>query len=175
MSVCKRGPTGFSPKTGKSLWYYYLMRYGSFVTQMTEWSVTWVKPFLNFLKWKMVFQLIDCSLDFCHILLAVLSGVLHFLMVWSMDSYSFHDFLNLFHCPQKRIHRAHIRHNLLQATHCHVNIYHNGYTIHVLPYFLVHMHIYVYIYTYTYIHRCVGIHMYMYIYIHIPWILSLLL
>ena len=41
----------------------------------------------------------------------------------------------IFYCPQKRIHIVHIRHNLIQATHCHVNIYQNGYTIHVLPYF----------------------------------------
>ena len=74
----------------------------------------------------------------------------------------------LFHCPHKRIHRAHLRHNLLQATHCYVNIYHNGYTIYVLPYFLVHTYKYTHIHTHMYIHSHVSIYTYTHIYILKP-------
>ena len=74
------------------------------------------------------------------------------------------NFFFFFIVHRKRIHRAHIRHNLIQATHCYVNTYHNGYTIHVLPNFL---YIHIYIYTHTYIHSCIGIYMYLHIHIHI--------
>ena len=71
---------------------------------------------------------------------------------------------------RKRIHRVHIRHNLIQATHCYVNTYHNGYTIHVLPYFLVHIYIYIYthIHTHMYRHSHVSIYTYTHIYIFKP-------
>ena len=80
----------------------------------------------------------------------------------------FYFFIFIVH--RKRIHRAHIRHNLIQATHCYFNTYHNGYTIHVLPYFLVHTYVYIhtYIRTLMYRHLHVSIYTYTHIYIFKP-------
>ena len=83
---------------------------------------------------------------------------------------SFFCFCFFFIVHRKRIHRARIRHNLIQATHCYVNTYHNGYTIHVLPYFLVHTYIYThtYIHTHMYRHWHVSTFTYTHIYIFKP-------
>ena len=83
-------------------------------------------------------------------------------MKYFADSFFIFFYFYFFIVHRKRMHRAHIRHNLIQATHCYVNTYHNGYTIHVSPYFSVHT----YIYTHTYIHSCIGIYMYLHIHIH---------
>ena len=78
-------------------------------------------------------------------------------------------FLFFFIVHRKRIRRAHIRHNLIQATHCYVNTYHNGYTIHVLPNFLyIHIYIHTYIHTLMYRHLHVSTYTYTHIYIFKP-------
>ena len=79
------------------------------------------------------------------------------------------DLFFFFIVHRKRIHRAHIRHNLIQATHCYVNTYHNGYTIHVLPNFLyIHIYIHTYIHTLMYRHLHVSTYTYTHIYIFKP-------
>ena len=96
------------------------------------------------------------------------------ILEWRSTRDFFFFFLNFFIVHRKRIHRAHIRHNLIQATHCYVNTYHNGYTIHVLPYFLVHTYIYthtlcdIYIHTHMYRHSHVSTYTYTHIYIFKP-------
>ena len=81
--------------------------------------------------------------------------------------YFFYFYFFIVH--RKRIHRAHIRHNLIQSTHCYVNTYHNGYTIHVLPNFLyIHIYIHTYIHTLMYRHLHVSTYTYTHIYIFKP-------
>ena len=92
------------------------------------------------------------------------------LQIWYIGGplYTFFFFF-FFIVHRKRIHRAHIRHNLIQATHCYVNTYHNGYTIHVLPNFLyIHIYIHTYIHTLMYRHLHVSTYTYTHTYIFKP-------
>ena len=83
----------------------------------------------------------------------------------SLDFFNNYIYIYIyFNVAQMRIHRVHIRHNLIQATLCHVYTYHNGYTIHVLLYFL---YIYTYIYTHIHIYRHSHVSIYTFTHIYV--------